>query len=292
MINFLQMKYHRVDKFAVKVPLQSERGQFIVKTISDPEELIQAFRLRYEVFHHEMIGKKKRTGLDIDAFDAICDHLVIKDKKTNTIVGTYRLNCSLFSKSFYSSQEFNLRRILEQKGPHIELGRACIKKEFRTGIVISLLWRGIAEYMTKVNAQLLFGCASIKTQSPRQAALLYCYFETNGYFNPKHFAPPTSDFRMPDFDLWVTHYKKSLSADDTTEAEGLIPALCRSYLKAGAMLGGEPAYDRDFHCIDFLTILPRENLNKSLWRKYGPCETPQTEDKREIASAPSLALSY
>jgi putative hemolysin len=178
------------------------------------------------------------------------------------------LNCSLFSKSFYSAQEFNLRRVFEQAGPYIELGRACIKKDFRTGLVISMLWRGIAEYMTKTNANMLFGCASIKTTSPRQSALLYRYFEAQGYFKSSYFCPPTQAFRMPEFDLWLSHYSKELTPDDLTEAEGLIPTLCKSYLKAGALLGGEPAYDPEFKCIDFLTILPRENLNKSLWKKF------------------------
>jgi putative hemolysin len=274
MFDFYKLRQNKIHKFKPKVEILNDKGPFILKTVSTPEELTEALRLRYQVFHREMIGKAKPRGLDVDEFDFDCDHLIIIDKKSNRIVGTYRLNCSLFSQNFYSSQEFNLRRILEQPGTKLELGRACIDKEFRRGIVISMLWRGIAQYMMATQSNLLFGCASIKTESPRQAALLYHYFSREERFEESFLAPPSMKFTMPNLDLWITNLNRPFSPDELSEVEGLIPSLCKSYLNAGAYLGGEPAYDPDFKCIDFLTILPRENLNKALWKKYS---SPSTE---------------
>lgn len=273
MLEMLQLKYHKIHKFRPKIEIYSDKGPLILKTVTESEELVQALRLRYQVFHREMIGKIKPRGIDVDDFDLLCDHLIIKDKKTDTVVGTYRLNCSSFSQRFYSAGEFNLRKILETPGPKLELGRACIHKDYRRGFVIALLWRGIAEYMAATDSKLLFGCASIKTTSPRQAAVVYHYFRQQGLFKPEFLAPPTLNFAMPGLDLWISNLSRPLSADEVTEAEALVPALCNSYIKAGASLGGEPAYDEEFKCIDFLTILPRENLNKTLWRKYNSCET-------------------
>ena len=198
----------------------------------------------------------------------MCDHLIIQDKKTGRIIGTYRMNCSTYSENFYSAQEFNLNRILNQPGVKIELGRACIHRDYRKGSVISLLWRGIADYMSATQAQLLFGCASIKTQSPREAALLYRYFFEDKRFAPEYFAPPTLAYTLPQLDLWIQNVKGPLTEAERTEAEALIPPLCRAYLKIGAFLGGEPAWDEEFKCIDFLTILHKEDLNRSLWKKY------------------------
>src|SRR5437868_12284710 len=175
-----QMRLNRINKFKPKIEVRSEVGPFVVKTVASAEELKEALRLRYQVFHREMIGKTKETGVDVDEYDFLCDHLVIVEKKTNKIVGTYRLNCSDFSNDFYSAREFNLSRVMQQLGTKLELGRACIHKDFRRGVVISLLWRGIAEYMASSRAQLLFGCGSIKTENPRQAALLYKHFQSNG----------------------------------------------------------------------------------------------------------------
>lgn len=266
--SFYQMRLNRIYKFKPKIEVHSEVGPFLVKTVSTTTELKEALRLRYQVFHREMIGKKKETGVDVDEYDFLCDHLIIVDKKTKLIVGTYRMNCSEFSKDFYSAREFDLGRIMQQPGIKLELGRACIHKDFRRGVVISLLWRGIAEYMASSQAQLLFGCASIKTENPRQAALIYKYFQNKGRIIPDYLAFPTSPYTMPKLDLWLQFFQNPLSETEIKEVETLIPPLCRAYLKIGAYIGGEPAWDAEFKCIDFLTILHREDLNRTLWKRY------------------------
>jgi len=263
-----QLRLNRIGKFKPKIEVYSEVGPFLVKTVSTVEELKQALQLRYQIFHREMIGKGKETGVDVDEFDFLCDHLVIVEKKTQKIVGTYRLNCSEFSKEFYSSREFKLDRILSQPGTKLELGRACIHKDYRRGVVISLLWRGIAEYMSVSQAQLLFGCASIKTENPRQAALLYKYFMANGRIVKDYLVFPTKPYTMPNLDLWIQYLQTPLTEAETKEVEELLPPLCRAYLKIGAYIGGEPAWDAEFKCIDFLTILHREDLNRTLWKRY------------------------
>lgn len=270
MLEYLQLRKNKVHKFRPRVELSSARGSFILKTVKDPEELIEALRLRYEVFHREFAGKSKMRGLDVDEFDFSCDHLIIQEAQTRQVIGTYRLNCSQFSQRFYSAREFNLRRIFEKPGTKLELGRACIHKDFRRGAVISLLWRGIAEYMLATQSDLMFGCASIKTQSPRQAALLYSHFAREGLFHSDIWSPPTLPYSMPGLGPWIQRFDRPLSSDEISEVEGLLPPLCRAYVKAGAQFGGEPAYDPDFKCIDFLTVLSMENLNKALWRKYSP----------------------
>lgn len=264
-----QLRLNKIHKFRPKVEIQAEVGPFLLKTVTTVEELKAALKLRYQVFHREMIGKGKPHGIDVDEYDFFCDHLIIVEKRTAQIVGTYRLNCSSFSdNNFYSAREFNLNRILEQPGVKLELGRACIHKDYRRGLVISLLWRGIADYMAATNAQILFGCASIKTQNPREAALLYRYFFEEKRFTPEYFAPPTLSYTMPNLDLWIKNFKSPLTETEREEVKALIPPLCRAYLKIGAYLGGEPAWDDEFKCIDFLTILHREDLNRTLWKRY------------------------
>jgi putative hemolysin len=281
MFDFCKLRKNGVHKFRPKIEINYEIGSFQLKTVTDSEELIEALKLRYQVFHVEMIGKSKLNGIDVDEFDFICDHLIIKDKRTRAIVGTYRMNCSLFSDSFYSANEFDIEKILKKPGIKLELGRACIQKDFRRGAVISLLWKGIALYMAKSNADVLFGCASVKTESPREAALLYRYFESQNCFRQEYFCPPKLKYSMPMIDLWIQSFGP-LSAEEIKEAQESIPSLCQAYLNAGACLGGEPAYDREYKCIDFLTIMEKENLNKSLWKKH--TASLQTNDFQISAS--------
>ena len=263
-----KLRLNRVHKFKPKIEIHHEVGHFVLKTLTTSKELKAALQLRYLVFHHEFIGKKSERGVDVDKYDFHCDHLVIQEKKSERIIGTYRFNCSLYTKKFYSSKEFNLKRLLSHDGIKIELGRACIHKDYRRGVVIALLWRGVADYMMRSKAQFLFGCGSVKITDPRQAALLYKYFLEDNRIMPEYLSPPTKKYKMPKIDLWMKKFANPLTEAERTEAAELVPPLLRSYLKIGCYIGGEPAWDKKFKCIDFLTILRKEDLNKSLWKKY------------------------
>ncbi len=264
--NYYYLRLHNMHRFEPKIMIDQKIGSFRLKTANSNIELKKAFELRYEVFHKEFKGLDQRTGWDIDQYDFLCDHLIIVDEKTNTVAGTFRLNSSDLSNQLYSAREFNISRILAQEGAKIEMGRVCIKQPYRRGIVTSLIWKGIAEYMSRCKAQLLFGCASFQIQTAREAALLHRYFFENRKYAPEYFAPSALAYKMPDFEAWETHFKRTLNSQERHEADNLIPSLCKAYLNMGAFLGGEPAWDEEFKCVDFLTILHREDLNRSLWQ--------------------------
>ncbi len=268
MFDFYTLRKNRVHRFQPKVKVFSEKGPYLLKTVETSRELTEALRLRYQVFHREMIGKRKSRGVDVDEFDFICDHLVIIDQKTEKIVGTYRMNSSLFSNRFYSANEFNIRKLIELPGNKLELGRACIHKDYRHGIVISLLWRGIAEYMQKTNSDILFGCASLQTQCAKSAALLYRYFASFDRLVDQFSCPPTFSYQSSELEKHISEMQGPMTNEEILVAENLMPALCRAYLKAGATFSGIPAYDEEFKCFDFLTILKRDRLHQALWRKY------------------------
>ena len=265
---YYYLRLHRMHRFEPKILIDQKIGSFRLKTADSVEELKKAFQLRYDIFHNELRGfANNKTGWDIDEYDFLCDHLIIIDEKSGVLAGAYRLNSSAFSDLFYSAREFSIDRLMFQPGIKTELGRACIRKEYRKGIVVSLLWKGIAEYMGKTNSQYLFGCASFQVRTARQAALLHRYFFEQKKYTPEYFCPPTLAFKMPDFEAWAAHYKKGLNKEECAEAELLIPGLCKTYLKMGAFLGGEPAWDEEFLCLDFLSILQKEDLNRFVWQK-------------------------
>lgn len=266
--SFYQIRSNKLHKFKSKIAIQTDVGPFLIKTVTTQEELKEALMLRYEVFHREMMGKSAPRGLDVDEFDFDCDHLIIREKRTDRIVGTYRLRCSAFTDKFYSAKEFMLGSILQQPGVKLELGRACIHKDYRRGVVISLLWRGIADYMAASDSKFLFGCATVKTDDPRDAALLTEYFVEEGRINPGFRTRPTLAYTMPLFGFFREELRGPLTETQRAEAEELLPPLCRAYLRIGAYIGGEPAWDREFQCIDFLTILHREDLNRTLWKRF------------------------
>lgn len=265
--NSTQLRWNRVHKFKSKIQLNIQVGPYLIKTAETPAELIESFRLRHEVFNQEF-RELDGSGLDFDKFDYHFDHLIIVHRDSNKIIGTYRLNCSTFSKESYTALEFDLSLLNAQKGPFLELGRACIHKDFRKGSVISLLWRGIAEYMNLCGANILFGCSSLKINNPREAALVFRRLITQNLVTHDYGCRPTKKFSMPNFDPWYSYFRQELSDTHVQEADELIPSLLKSYLKLGAKVASEPAFDADFDCIDLLTILRREHLAQSLAERF------------------------
>lgn len=260
--------YTQLSSWKSKAELSVQIGSYKLQMAQTREQVLECFKLRYEVFCHEMAGKAKKTGLDYDSFDNFCDHLIIIHEPTQKIVGTYRMNFSETSEGFYTGTEFDIEQwVGGQSSPFIELGRACIQNEHRRGAVISLLWRGIAEYMKMMNAEKLIGCSSVKVTDARSAALIYKYFECKGHLAGEVFQP-VEKYNMPDLLFWLIVFSKGLNENQMSEAEEKIPSLLKSYLKAGAKVASYPAYDEEFRCIDFVTVLNRSELDQKLVRKF------------------------
>ncbi len=265
--NTTQLRWNRVHKFKAKIKLNIDFGPYNIKTAETSSELIESFRLRHQIFINEFQGIDNE-GLDFDKFDYFFDHLIIVHKETNKIIGTYRLNCTSYSMESYTALEFDTSNLLNRPGPHLELGRACIHKSFRKGSVISLLWRGIAEYMKLSNSNVLFGCSSVKINNARDAALVYKYLLDLGHVSVESLSRPTEEYQMKDFDSWFHFFRNGLTENQQIEADNLLPSLLKSYLKQGAKVACEPAFDKDFDCIDFLTVLKKEDLSNSLADKF------------------------
>lgn len=251
--------------FQQKVPIFIDSSRYIVRTAATYEELRQALRLRYQVFIKEGLHRRKAVGLDIDRFDFVADHLLVEEKASGCIVGTYRIITSLFSNEFYSQSEFELSEFLAEPGIKLELGRACIELEHRNGAVLTMLWKGIHEYMSLTNSRFLFGCASVKSVNIPEIASITLHLLKEDKLSDQWNIRPTEAYRARGLENELAR----LSSMGPNELAGeKIPPLLRSYFKAGAKIMGMPALDWDFQCIDFLTILEKDLLDGSYSRKF------------------------
>ena len=226
---------------------------------STPEEVREVQRLRYKVFVESMglSALANAEGLDRDEFDDYGDHLIVRDRKSLKVVGTYRILSPHAARRigrFYSEQEFNLGRLQHLRGGMAEAGRACVHPEYRSGGVIMLLWAGLAAYMKKEQCKYLIGCASVSlADGGHNLAALYHSLE------PANRAP--AEFRVTPHLPFPIDTRK-------TGCEPQVPPLIRGYLKGGAWVCGEPAWDPDFHCADLFMLLPLEKLDDRFARHY------------------------
>jgi putative hemolysin len=248
--------------FNNRVHVDFTRGHFRVKTISSRREFWQVMSLRYEVFHREFMNKRIPFGLDRDRFDARADHLAIIDNRINKIVGTYRLILGAVPDDFYSNTEFDISDLISKPGQKVELSRACIHKDYRNGAIITLLWRGIVEYLNAAGARWLFGMGSVKTLDPAEITGVYKFFAEQDQVDHSFKIIARDGYRIPQFQSLLVNVQA------TSEIEELVPPLLKSYVRAGAVIAGDPAIDRDFNCADLFVIMDRERLSAAYSRKY------------------------
>lgn len=258
---------NRIKNYKPKTELFYENNRFIVKTASTAKELEKVLKLRHDVYYKELLNCCHPLNMDVDRFDFNSDHIIVINKKNDEVVGTYRIKSSDFSDKFYSSTEFDIRPIKNLNGTKIEIGRACVHADYRNLITISLLWKGILRYAQQKDAKWLFGCSSIKTTDPVKAVNIYKYLgKTRSAITPVTINPKRS-FRVPNFKNYMEKYYKD-SKNEPEHPEKMLPALLKFYIHSGAQICGEPAYDKEFRCIDFMTLLNLDRVNAKLQKKF------------------------
>lgn len=235
-----------------------QRGPYSLRFARTAEELEQLQRLRFEVFNLELgegLEQSYATGRDEDRFDPVCHHLLVLDS-ADRIIGTYRMQtCEMARENigFYSADEFRLEGLPpEILSGSIEVGRACVGRDFRNRHVLFLLWQGLAAYMQHNRKRYLFGCCSLTSQDPLLGRRVMDHLAANGHVHPAVEIAPQRDWRC---------YDESLVLPPGEVEPVQLPKLFSLYLRYGAKVCGPPALDRQFKTIDYLVLLDIEDLS-------------------------------
>ncbi len=244
------------------------KGRYTATTVTRKKEYLEVLKLRYEVFHREYRGRMFPFGFDVDIYDSNADYLIVRDNKQRRVIGAYRIISSKKTEVFYSASEYHIDSFLCQPGDKAELSRACVHRHHRNGIVLTLLWRALVEYMNLTQTRWLFGIPSLKTVDPNDAAAVYVHLQNIGAWKEGWQIKPTDDFAIAGFQGYVEQWKNRESAAVKAIADGLIPPLLKTYIKAGARIIAEPVLDREFQCIDYFTVLDMAHLDQRYRRKY------------------------
>jgi putative hemolysin len=222
------------------------------------DDVRAAQRLRYEVFALEMGANlapppSGETGLDVDRFDAHCEHLLVRlaetDDEPARVVGTYRVltpGGARQAGGLYSEGEFDLRSLLRFRPRMVELGRACTAPGYRQGGVILMLWSSLAAFMQRNRLDIMMGSASVSmADGGHLAASLWAQLRTRHLVSADRAVCP----RLP---LPVEQLNRSMDVET--------PALIKGYLRCGARLLGPPAWDPDFGVADLPLLLDLAEL--------------------------------
>lgn len=217
------------------------------------EDVRAAQRLRYRVFVEEMGARLAGDvpGIESDYFDPFCQHLLVRDVTNDEVVGCYRILTDVqaaHAGGFYSQTEFDLTRVLAIPGRFAEVGRTCIHPDYRTGAALSLLWSGLARFMLMHKYDYLIGCASIPLRDGvEQVGAIWHALAASHLMSPEWRVFPRTPFAV-----------LPQPAGDTVPD---LPPLIRGYLRLGARVCGEPAWDPAFNVADLFLLLSLGRLS-------------------------------
>ena len=165
-------------------------GALEVRLARTVGEVRRAQALRYKVFYEEKSAiadaRTMLTRRDADAFDAICDHILVIDhaasestgfgRRRPPVIGPYRLlrqDVAERNDGFYSESEFDIEPLVARHPGirFLELGRSCVLPAYRGKRTVELLWQGVWAYVLSHRIDALFGCASLDGTDPRRLAM-------------------------------------------------------------------------------------------------------------------------
>jgi putative hemolysin len=263
------MLQHRLGHSIQSAP-QATKPNYRCRLALTTQEIQAAQGLRFEVFNLELgegLSSAYGSALDIDPFDAQCDHLIVEQPGSGKIVGTYRMQTGRRAAQglgYYSEREFDFSPFESFRPLMLELGRACIHQQHRNFAVLNALWKGIADYAHQRGTRYLVGCSSITSRDP---VVGHRAFEQLS----RHRAPARWLTRVhPDF-VCPAPPSPCLPSPvlPGTALFTKIPRLLSAYIQLGARISAGPAIDREFGSIDFLTWLDIESPALALMRARG-----------------------
>lgn len=249
-------------------------GTLEVRLATKKKQIRKAQQLRYDVFFDEG-GAVPDLALrlarrDMDAFDAVCDHLLVVDTERRfgrKIVGTYRLlrrDVAEAHFGFYSEAEFDIAPLLTRH-PHarlLELGRSCVLKPYRDKRTVELLWHGIWTYVRQNRIDAMFGCASFDGIDPERLALPLSFLHRH--------AMTRDDWHIRARDSRYIAMERLHGQDiDMRRAIAAMPPLIKGYLRLGARFGDGAVIDQQFNTTDVLVVLPVSEIEPRYIAHFG-----------------------
>ncbi len=247
-------------------------GSLEVRLAQTAAEVRQAQKLRYRVFYQEGSAIPNPGRLfarrDVDAYDAICDHLLVIDHDARdgqatsrpAVVGTYRLLRQPLAEEFggfYTANEFDIGGLIARHAnlQFLELGRSCVLAPYRNKRTVELLWHGIWSYVQQNRFDVMIGCASLEGTEPEQLALPLSFLH--------HYARAPENWRARALPArYVEMDRLSKEATDPKAALRMLPPLIKGYLRLGAFIGDGAVVDHEFGTTDVLIVLPVSAINE------------------------------
>jgi putative hemolysin len=217
------------------------KGRYSARLAQGQTDVLACQRLRYLCF----FGGE---GVDVDAFDITCDHMMIHDQETAQLVCTFRLlhldSGAKINKS-YAAQYYDLAGLSSEALGLIEIGRFCCDPEILSPDVLRIAWAALTQIVDESGAKMLFGCSSFAGVDPAP------YSAALGTLGARHLGAGN-----------ILPSKKSSEIIELADfpcapRDGMrqMPPLLKTYLSMGGWVGDHVVVDRTMNTLHVFTGL-------------------------------------
>ncbi|MEM9010831.1 MAG: GNAT family N-acyltransferase [Pseudomonadota bacterium] len=225
------------------------RGRYRTRFSTAPADIRAAQRLRHRTFRSDSEGA---DGLDTDAFDAICTHVLVEDTRTGRLVCCFRFlplaSGGEIGRS-YSAQYYELSALSHISGPIVEMGRFCIDPAYRDADILRLAWGAMTEWVEDQGVELLFGCSSFHGTEAEY------YMDAFALLKERHLAPKRWLPRVKAPKVFRFAKTLKLRKPNLKLAQKRMPPLLRSYLVMGGWVSDHAVVDNDLNTLHVFTGL-------------------------------------
>lgn len=227
------------------------RGRYRARLARTESDIRTAQVLRHRAFLANR-GLGDDDGLDADAYDRECHHMLVERIETGELVCCYRLlplsGGAEIGRS-YSAQYYNLARLAGYQGAMVEMGRFCLAPGTRDPNVMRLAWAAMSRYVEARGIEMLFGCSSFMGTEAE------AYLDAFAMLKESHLAPKRWMPRVKVPNVFRFALRLRARKPDMKKAMISMPPLLRSYLMMGGWVSDHAVVDRDLNTLHVFTGL-------------------------------------
>ncbi len=208
---------------------------------------------RAQAMRAKQFGSKVvRRILDADAFDAKYKHVLITERKTDKIYTCFRFmhfkDGSDIDQS-YSSQFYDLQRLITYRKPMLEVGRFCLKGGIQDQDLLRIAWAYLTSYVDRHGIAFLFGCSSFDGVDNIKYIDAFALLKEH-YLAPERWKPQLKAGEVFEFAKQLENYTPTLKT-----ARQNMPPFLRAYLGMGGWVSDHAVVDRALGTLHVFTGL-------------------------------------
>jgi len=236
------MPRHKEGGILPKMPSLT-KGRYRARLAKGAAAITSARALRTRAFAID--------GPDCDAFDEICDHLLVDDLNSGQLVCCARLLRLADGRELgrsYAARYYDLTALARFQGPMAEMGRFCIHPNWPDPDILRLAWGAMTAYVDENRVEMLFGCSSFEgTDTAR-------YLDGFAMLGARHLAPGRwlPGIKAAEVFRFCDMTPRNAGARHATRQ---MPPLLRSYLAMGGRVSDHAVIDREMNTLHVFTGL-------------------------------------